>query len=352
MSPPGLLQGGQKRVGPSQEQDPRAQRVAASQDAKVLLYDGLQERKHQLMGRNPLLLQAVHVRFREDAALPRHRVQDGVLVAELCQLQAGELQLVGDAVNDGARAAGALVVHGRKLAAAARAAVLQPDDDLRVLAAQLDDRTDVRVEGFRRQGDGVHLLDEAGADVRGDGASTAARREDVDAFGWQGKPLLYGGEQLQCLFRLAGLVELVVGPEGLGRPALQHYCLDRGGAHVKTNDEPPGERDVVPRQSHAGRIAQSLASLRALVKTNSTTPNGCPSIRHCCPSENAPRCPSRALVACATIRLRRFRCYGAHTGFHNGLSFASGSRLASTRLAGVVRMHPLSVTDALAESKE
>ena len=74
---------------------------------------------------------------------------------------------------------GALVVHARELPLLAGGRIGDPDDDLGVLAAQFDDAPRVRVERLDGKGDGVHLLDEPGADERGEDVPAAARDESA-----------------------------------------------------------------------------------------------------------------------------------------------------------------------------
>ena len=143
----------------------RPQRVAARQHRQVLPDDRLEQRRHQLVRRHAHLLQAVDVGLGEHAALAGHRVQLEAVVAHVAELLGGDPQLGVDLVDDRAGAAGALVVHRRDLLLPAGLRVFLEDDDLGVLAAQLDDRADLRVELLDRQRDGVDLLDELGADA-------------------------------------------------------------------------------------------------------------------------------------------------------------------------------------------
>src|SRR5208337_2167375 len=116
---PGLLHAADETVWASKKQDVWAQGVAASQYSEVLENDGIEQGRHQLIGWDALLLEAVYIGFGEDAALAGHGVQldSGVaLVAKLC---GRDLKLGVDLVDDGARTAGALVVHRRDLFLAA-----------------------------------------------------------------------------------------------------------------------------------------------------------------------------------------------------------------------------------------
>ena len=244
MLAPGLLEGGEEGVRSAKEQHLGPESVAAGEHAQVLLDDGLDQGEHEVARRYSLLLEAVHVGLGEDAALARHRVALAVDITQLAHLGALQLELGGNAVDDGAGAAGALVVHGGQLALAAGALVLQPDDDLGVLAPQLDDRAHIRVEGLGRQGDGVDLLHKAGADEggeRSDGRCAAACGEDAEAIGRKRESIPNGLEELEDLGCLPRLVELIVGPERFPASRLHDHHLDGGRSHIEADDQPVGE---------------------------------------------------------------------------------------------------------------
>ena len=100
-------------------------------------------------------------------------------IAHLAKLVGGDVQLGVDLVDDGAGAAGALVVHRRDLLLAAGVGIFLEDDDLGVLAAQFDDRAALGVELLDRERHGVDFLHELGADQRGNAAATAAGNENA-----------------------------------------------------------------------------------------------------------------------------------------------------------------------------
>ena len=87
--------------------------MAAREHGQVLKHDGIEQRSHELIRRNALLLQAVDVGLGEDAALAGHRMQLDAVVALVAEFRRGNLQLGVDLVDDRAGAAGALVVHRR-----------------------------------------------------------------------------------------------------------------------------------------------------------------------------------------------------------------------------------------------
>ena len=64
----------------------RAQGVAAGQDGEVLQNNGFEERGHQFIGRDALLLQAIDVGLSENAALARDGMDLDPLVTLVAQL--------------------------------------------------------------------------------------------------------------------------------------------------------------------------------------------------------------------------------------------------------------------------
>ena len=149
----------------------RTQRVSAGQHRQILQHDGVEQGSHQLIRRDALLLQAVDVGLGEDAALAGDGMQLDADVALVAQFCGGNLQLGVDLVDDGARAAGALVVHRRNFLLAAGVLVFLEDDDLRILSAELDDRVHFRMQLLDGQRHGRDFLHELGADQVGQRAS-------------------------------------------------------------------------------------------------------------------------------------------------------------------------------------
>jgi hypothetical protein len=72
---PALLQEGQVRVGPAEEQHLVLQRRAAGEHREVLQHDGVGERAQDLLRGDAALHQVDDVGLGEDAALGRHVVQ-------------------------------------------------------------------------------------------------------------------------------------------------------------------------------------------------------------------------------------------------------------------------------------
>ena len=202
--------------------------MTAGQDGEVLQHDGVEQRGHQLVGRNALFLQAVDVGLGEDATLAGHGMQLDANVALVAEVCCGNLQLGVDLVDDGAGTAGALVVHRRNLLLAAGVLVFLEDDDLRVLAAELDDGVDFGMELLDRERNRSDFLHELGADQVGQRAATRAGDEDAAIVRSDADFILHALEELEQLLRLLGLVALIILPDHLVGFGIDHDGFDRG----------------------------------------------------------------------------------------------------------------------------
>ena len=125
--------------------------MSAGQDREVLQNNGVEQRSHQLIGRDALLLQAVDIGFREDTAFACDRMQLDAGVALVAEFFGWNLELRVDLVDDGARTSRALVVHRRDFFLAAGIPVFLENDDFGILPAQFNDRVHLGVQLFDRQ---------------------------------------------------------------------------------------------------------------------------------------------------------------------------------------------------------
>jgi hypothetical protein len=233
---PGVHHSADEGVGAAEQQNVRPQRVAAREHGEVLLDDRLEERGHQLFGRHALLLQAVDIRLGEHPALARDRVQLDAAVSHVAQLGRRDVELGVDLVDHRAGPARALVVHGRDLLLAAGLGVLLEDDDLGVLAAQLDHAVGLREELLHGQRDGGHLLDELRAEVPRQRGAPRARDEDADVTVRRpAERAVDRLEELERLLRLLGLVALVVLPDDLVGKGVDDHGLHRGRADIEAD---------------------------------------------------------------------------------------------------------------------
>ena len=132
---------------------------------------------------------------------------------------------MGHLVDEGAGAAGAGAVHPLLQGAA-------EEDDLGVLAAQLDDGVGVGDVCIHRGGGGVDLLDKV--DAGGVGHAQAGRAGDGHLDVLSGEHVLDGLQGLAG--PLPGLGEVpLVGAEQQLILFVQHHNLDGGGADVNSN---------------------------------------------------------------------------------------------------------------------
>ena len=211
------------------------ERVAARENREVLHHDRISQRAHDLVGRDARLDEIDDVGFCEDAALGRNVVQVLVVEMKIESLFGRHADLDHALVDCGARARSAFVVHRGDGRLVASSLVLFEDDDLRVLTAELDDRARVGVEGFHRQGDGVHLLNELRAERffewlgarAGDEHPhiiTAELREDgSDAY-----------HEVEDALRLLGVMTLVITPDDLFGLGINDDGFDRRGPHIQS----------------------------------------------------------------------------------------------------------------------
>ena len=187
---------------------------------------------HQLVRRDTLLLQAVDVGLGEDAALAGDRMQLDAGVALVAKFRGGNLQLGIDLVDDGARTSGALVVHRRNLLLAASVLVFLEDDDLGILAAQLDDGVHFRMQLLDRQRHGRHFLHELRAHQIGQRAAARSGDEDAAIVRSDADFILHALEELEQLLGLLGLMALVVLPDHLVGFGFDHNRFYSSGTNV------------------------------------------------------------------------------------------------------------------------
>ncbi len=143
---PALLKEWKERVWPTEQQDLVPECVAASQNGQVLHHDGVRKRAHDLVGRDACLHEIDNVGLGKDPALGRYVVEMRVIEVEGQRLFGRHADLDHALVDGGAGARGAFVVHRRDGRLVARLLVLLEDDDLRILATELDDRPRIGVQ--------------------------------------------------------------------------------------------------------------------------------------------------------------------------------------------------------------
>ena len=148
----------------------------------------------------PLVQQRLHVRLGEHAAAGGDGVQPDAFKAQLIQLVRRHIQKHRHLVDKGSRAAGTGAVHALVDAAVKK-------DDLRVLAAQLDDGGGVWLQALDHLAGGEHLLHKGHEGPLG---QTQTRRAG-DGGGKGPVPHQGGGlpEQLQGLLPHLGEVALI-----------------------------------------------------------------------------------------------------------------------------------------------
>ena len=78
---PCLAHATDETIRPAQQQNVRAERMSTGQHGQILQNDGVEERSHELIGRDTLLLQTVDVGFGKDTAFAGHLMELNAVVA-------------------------------------------------------------------------------------------------------------------------------------------------------------------------------------------------------------------------------------------------------------------------------
>ena len=139
--------------GPAQEEDLPPDAPPLGQSGDGLVDHGLVDACGHVGVVGPLIQEGLDVRLGKDAAPGGDGVEPGALEAQLVQLVGGDVQQHGHLIDKGPGAPGAGAVH-----ALVDAAV--EEDDLGVLAPQLDDGGGVRLHAPDHFAGGEDLLDE------------------------------------------------------------------------------------------------------------------------------------------------------------------------------------------------
>ena len=93
------------------------------------------------------------------------------------------------------------------------------------------------MELFHRQRNRRDLLNELGADLLGNAPSPRTGQEHASVVAANAGVLLHPLEELQCLFRLLGLVPLVVLPEDFIGGRIDNHGLYGGRTNIESNHE-------------------------------------------------------------------------------------------------------------------
>ena len=190
----------------------RAQRVSPCQDCKVLLNNGFEQRRHQLVVGYPLFLQTVYVGFCKNAAFTCHRVKPDSVISLVTQFIRWNFQLCIDLIDNGASTAGAFIVHARDFFLLSCFRVFFKNNDFRILTAKLDDRPDLRVHFLNGKRYRSHFLHEFSAQMVNHVRPAASRYKQTEFFGSAIKVFLDTLQVFYRYFRLFCLVPLVIPP--------------------------------------------------------------------------------------------------------------------------------------------
>ena len=220
-----LAQTGQEVERTAQEHDGARQLPALGQAGDGLIDHGLEDGGSHVFLSSALVQNGLDVALGKDAAAGGDGVDLLVLERQLVQLVHRDVEQGGHLVDEGPGAAGAGAVHALFQGVA-------EEDDLGVLAAQLDDGIGLGDELTHGGGGGVDLLHEV--QVRGLGHAQAGRAGDgeLDLL-----PAEHPAQPLQGLAgALAGLgIVPLIGAEEQFILFIQHHDLHGGGADVDSD---------------------------------------------------------------------------------------------------------------------
>jgi hypothetical protein len=190
-------------------------------------------RGHQFVGRSPDFLQAIDVGLSKYSTLAGYFMQLDPVISLQSQLGGGNLQLRVDLVDDSSGSAGTLIVHRGDFFLASGLVVILKYDDFRVLSSELNHRIHLGVKLFDRQRHGSDLLHKLRANLIGNSVTARARHEHPRVVPVDSHLRFHAAQEFQGLFRLLGLVTLVVLPQNLVALGIYDGRLDCGGTDVK-----------------------------------------------------------------------------------------------------------------------
>ena len=209
---------------PAEEQHLARDPAPLRQPGDGLVDDGLKDAHGHVFLARALIEQRLYVRLGEHAAAGGDGVDARGLLAEAVQFGHVHVQKRGHLVDERARAAGAAAVHAL-LHGAGRAV---EEDDLRVLAAQLDHHIGVRRQRTHQLAHHEHFLLER--QIRRLGQTNARRAGDGRAQKAALRERRKIGEHLQYLLPRLRIVALVALVEYVS--ALHQRQFDRRGADI------------------------------------------------------------------------------------------------------------------------
>ena len=220
-----LPQAHEEVEGAAQEHNLALELTALGEAGHGLVHHGLEDGGGHVLLASALVEDGLDVALGEHAAAGGDGVDLLVLQAQLVQLVNRDAHQGGHLVDEGAGTAGAGAVHPLLQGAA-------EEDDLGVLAAQLDHRVGVGYVLVDGGGGGVHLLHKV--NVRGLGHAQTGGAGDHDAHLLPGQLVTDGAQGLRRPLPGLGVVPLI-GAEQQLVLFVQHHHLDGGGADVNTD---------------------------------------------------------------------------------------------------------------------
>ena len=232
---PGFAHAGYERIGASKQEDMRKECVPACEHFEVLHHKRIEQRCHQFLGADALLLQAVDVGFGEHAALARHRVHAQPLVVKPAKVGKRDAQLGAYLVDDGTRTAGALVVHRGESFDTPAFGLSPQDNDFGVLSPDFHKRRRLGASFFHQKRGREHLLYIFRPYHFSRDASPGSRHENAAVSGVETGIGFHPSEKLEQGFRLARLMPPVILPHNSFGVRICYDSLDGRGTDINAD---------------------------------------------------------------------------------------------------------------------
>ncbi len=157
------------------EGDRGLDRRRGADSALEVAREGVAEAGDDVVDRRRLLLEVDHVRLGEDRAAARHSRRVLAAKGEAAEVLDGEAEAVSLLVEERARTGGAHRVHREVGDLGVAGSVVAEEEELGVLAADLENGADLGVQKTGRCGLGDDLIDEVAAKETSDNAATGTR---------------------------------------------------------------------------------------------------------------------------------------------------------------------------------
>ena len=213
--------------GASQKDDLTLELTALSQTGHRLVHHRLKDRGRYVLFPSALVQDRLDVTLGKHAAAGGNGIDLLMFEREFIQLVYRDVHQSGHLIDKSTGTAGTGAVHPLLQCTA-------KEDDLGVLAAQLDDGIRIRYVGVDSGSGGVHLLHEV--DVRRFGHAQTGGAGDGNTYLLAPQLFFNGTQSLRCPLSGLGVVPFIRAEEQLVL-LVQHHHFYRGGTNVNSNPQ-------------------------------------------------------------------------------------------------------------------